>query len=171
MKRKLSVRLAAEPRSVGRDPDGQSEPVHRAQAAAIHPLVTDPAKRPANLAACFDFAAGQPDLSSVSRDFLRETLASLARATGRNPADLPADPLALKPILAGVHPNNIFWYRNALRLVRMVLIQSGWWPAEANGEFLPLEPWVEELASLERHRESAALRDSLSNWRPRTTPH
>jgi hypothetical protein len=136
----------------------------------IRARITDPAERPANLGACFDFAASQGGLSSTCVDFLHETKAALARATDRDPADLPADPRALKPILAAVHPRNIFWYRNALRTVREVLIQAGWWPVTPEGASLPLEPWVEELASLE-HWKAVARRSRLRNWHPQGPPH
>lgn len=134
MKKQPLIRPAADQLPGDRVSAGPPGPLQRDGGAATRSPITDRARRPASLGACFDCVAGQPDGSAISADFLRETKAALARATGQDLADLPADPDALQPILAAVRPNNIFWYRNALRLVRDVLIQSGWWPRDPPGK-------------------------------------
>ena len=86
-------------------PSGEpSEALIGASGLARRALIDDPAARPETLAGCFGFVTNHAEVPATFRALLPATRKMIARDSGHDLADLPADPAALRPLLVATRP-------------------------------------------------------------------
>jgi integrase len=147
--------------AAGAEPDRkQDEPLIGASGLAGRALIHDPATRPETLAACFDFVILHPEAPDTFRQELPTARDHIGRAIGRDLTDLPADPLALRPLIARalLHKRgaqNRRW--NAATILRSVLILTGWHSPEARLRYKLPREWEVLLIAANRHGQRRAL--------------
>lgn len=141
--------------------DLRRESLVGASSLANRSLITGNAARPANLAAYLEFVVAHPEVPDRFRRDAKGIVATLARVTGQVVTALPADPVALRPILAPVQPiqfrlSNKRW-RNILAVVRSTLILCGWLSADARKRYVLPPPWADLLVFATAHQMDRAL--------------
>ena len=136
------------------------DPLIGASGLAGRALIADPVARPETLAACFDFVILHPDIPETFRQELSTASDHIGRATGGDLADLPAEPVALRPLIAHaqLHKRPL-WNRrwNAATVLRSVLILTGWHSSEARLRYKLPREWKALLIAADRHGKRRAL--------------
>jgi len=141
--------------------DLRNEPLIGKGLLANRTLITDGAARPRNLGACLEFAAGHSDVPRWLRSDALSAKPALVRMTGIDPAKLPTDPTALRPIFATVQPirfnlSNKRW-QNIKTVLTSALILSGWISVESRKRYVLPSPWADLLAVASTHDLDRAL--------------
>jgi integrase len=136
------------------------EPLIGASGLASRSLITDGASRPPTLAGCFSFVTSHPDVPEGFRSALSGVLGHIVQSTGRDASDLPADPVALRPVIADVELHTLLaghkrWTRHGL--LQSTLIFTGWLDPDARKRDKLPEPWEVLLIEAGCHGRRRAL--------------
>ena len=131
-----------------------NEPLIGASGLASRSLITDLSSRPATLTACFAFVASHPDVPEAFRTEAPKALAIIAGLTCHDASQLPADPIAIRPIISHTPlrkhlASHTRW--NVFGLLVSTLILTGWLSPEARRRCTLPEPWGGLLVEAGKH--------------------
>jgi integrase len=112
------------------------------------------------LGGCFDFAESHTELPATFHKLLPAARNMIARRTGHALDDLPADPAALRPLLAKLDRwqmrlSGSRW--SAMTMLRSVLVLAGWHAPEAARRTKLPDAWEDLLVAAHRHGRRRAL--------------
>jgi hypothetical protein len=130
-------------------------------------------RRPLNLESCLFFISDHPDVPHGIQRVAQLVRIHLRLDFDTDAGWLPADPVALAPILASLwarEPRGVEEWRRMIRWIRLILILCCWVSLRPNETSIPADP-LGDLMSSDRPYRTRPRPDQPSSWGLSEPPH